>query len=127
MDFTSVMGVYVKNLEVFVYTENNDKEVIVSDFSQLINQYEENESDSLDRRRKYTNSISNGSSGSKEQSSGDFEEIMQTLNINNEQKKDSFIYNELKNLINTNKNKIKERKRKKQREKREKKKRNKRT
>ena len=112
MDFSSVMGVYVKNLEVFAYTENNNKEVIVSDFSQLINQYEENESDSLDRRRKYTNSISNGSSGSKEQSSGDFEEIMQTLNINNEQKKDSFIYNELKNLINTNKNKIKERKRK---------------
>ena len=66
----------------------------------------------MDRRRKYTNSISNGSSGSKEQSSGDFEEILQTLNINNEQKKDSFIYNELKNIINTNKNKIKERKRK---------------
>ena len=112
MDFSSVMGVYVKYLEVFAYTENNEKEVIVSDFSQLINQYEENESDNASRRHKYANSVSNGSSGSKEQSSGDFEEIMQTLNINNEQKKDSFIFNELKNMINTNKNKIKERKKK---------------
>ena len=105
-DFSSIMGVYVKNLEVFAYTENNDKEVIVSDFSQLINQYSENESENQERRHKHANSISNGSSGSKEQSSGDFEEIMQTLNINNEQKKDSFIYNELKNLINTNRAKL---------------------
>ena len=90
MDFSSRMGVYVRNLEIFAYTENNDKEVIVSDFSQLINQYEESESDSQDRKCKYANSISNGSSGSKEQSSGDFEEIMQTLNINKEQRKDSF-------------------------------------
>ena len=110
MDFSSITAVYVRNLEVFVYTENNNKEVIVSDFSQLINQYEENDSDSQDRRRKYTNSISGGSSGSKEQSSGDFEEIMDTLNINNEQKKDSFILNEIKNLINTNKVKIKAKK-----------------
>ena len=108
MDFSSIMGVYVRNLEVFAYTENHNKEVIISDFSQLINQYEENDSDSQERRRKYTNSISNGSSGSKEQSSGDVEEIMQTLNINNEQKKDSFIFNEIKNLINTNKDKIRE-------------------
>ena len=111
MDLSSLMGVYVRNLEVFAYTENNDKEVIASDFSQIINQYEESESDSVDRRCKYANSISNGSSGSKEQSSGDFEEeIIQTLNINNEQKKDSFIYNEIKSLINTNKKKMNERK-----------------
>ena len=106
LDYSSVMGIYVRNLEVFASTENNDKEVIVSDFSQLINQYEESDNDSQERRRKCTNSISNGSSGSKDQSSGDVEEIMQTLNINNEQKKDSFILNEIKNIINTNKDKI---------------------
>ena len=106
LDFSSIMGLYVRNIEVFACSENNEKEVIVSDFSQMINQYEESESDSQGRKGKRTNSISNGSSGSKDQSSGDVEEIMQTLNINNEQKKDSFILNEIKNIINTNKEKI---------------------
>ena len=106
LDYSSIMGVYVRNIEVFACSENNEKEVIVSDFSQMINQYEESESDSQGRKGKRTNSISNGSSGSKDQSSGDVEEIMQTLNINNEQKKDSFILNEIKNIINTNKEKI---------------------
>ena len=106
MDFSSMMGVHVRNVEIFVITENNDREVIVSDFSQLINQYDEDDNDSIDRRNKNVKSISQGSSGGGgRRSSSDFEEILETLNINNEQKKDSFIYNELKSIIKTNKRK----------------------
>ena len=105
MDFSSIMGLHIRNIEVFAITENNDREVIVSDFSQLINQYEEDDNDSIERKNKQSNSISGGSSGGGRKSSSDFDEILETLNINNEQKRDSFIYNELKNMIKTNKNK----------------------
>jgi hypothetical protein len=105
MDFSSNMGIRVRNIEVFVITENNDREVIISDFSQLINQYDEEDSDSIDRKNKNAKSISAGSSGGGGRSSSGFEEILETLNINQEQKKDSFIYNELKSMIKTNKRK----------------------
>ena len=103
MDYTSTMGLHVRSVEIFTITENNDREVIVSDFSQLIN--DEDDADSFERKNKNAKSISGGSSGRGDRSSSDFEEILDTLNINNEQKKDSFIYNELKNLIKTNKRK----------------------
>ena len=107
MDFSSIMGLRVRNIELFGITEKDDREVIVSDFSQLINQYDEDDNENIDRKNKYAKSIkSHGSSGGGgRKSSSDFEEIMDNLKINNEQKKDSFIYNELKNLIKTNKNK----------------------
>ena len=106
MDFSSIMGLRVRNIEVFVINENNDREVIVSDFSQLINQYDEDDNDSVDRKNKNAKSISAGSSGGGgRRSSSGFDEILDILNINNEQKKDSFIFNEIKNLIQTNKRK----------------------
>jgi hypothetical protein len=37
------MGLHVRNIEMFSITEKNDREVIVSDFSQLINQYDDND------------------------------------------------------------------------------------
>ena len=106
MDFSSMMGLRVRNIEVFVITENNDREVIVSDFSQLINQYDEDDNESIDRKNKNAKSISGSSGGGGGgRSSSDFEEILENLNIKNEQRKDSFIYNELKSLIKTNKRK----------------------
>ena len=108
MDMSSKMGLHVRNVEMFSITEKNDREVIVSDFSQLINQYDDNDNDSIDRKNKNP-SISGGSSGGRK-SSSDFEEIMETLNVNQEQKKDSFIFNEIKNIIKTNKDKTKSKK-----------------
>jgi len=105
MDYSSIMSLHVRNIEVFVITENNDREVIISDFSQLINQYDEDDNESIDRKNKNAKSISAGSSGDGGRNSSDFDEILETLNINNEQRKDSFIYNELKSLIRTNKRK----------------------
>ena len=105
MDYSSIMSLHVRNVEVFVITEKNDREVIISDFSQLINQYDEDDNDSMDRKNKQAKSISAGSSGDGGRNSSDFDEIFETLNINNEQRKDSFIYNEIKSLIKTNKRK----------------------
>ena len=104
MDFSSIMGLHIRNIEVFTITENNDREVIVSDFSQLINQYDEDDNDSVERKKKDTKSMS-GCSSDGRRSSSDFDDILETLNINNEQKRDSFIYNEIKNMIQTNKSK----------------------
>jgi hypothetical protein len=80
MDMSSKMGLHVRNIEMFSITEKNDREVIVSDFSQLINQYDDNDNDSIDRKNKNP-SISGGSSGGRK-SSSDFEEIMDNLNVN---------------------------------------------
>ena len=105
MDYSSIMSLHVRNVEVFVIIEKNDREAIISDFSQLINQYDEDDNDSMDRKNKKAKSISAGSSGDGGKNSSDFDKIFEILNINNEQRKDSFIYNEIKSLIKTNKRK----------------------